>query len=64
MMREKLWAECAMTATLLDGILSNKVGTKSKWEKFYKKAAKFVDNLRTFGEAGVVLDYRKHKIKK
>ena len=64
MMREKLWAEYAMTATLLDGILSNKVGTKSKWEKFYKETPKFVDKLRTFGEVGVVLDYRKQKIKK
>ena len=64
MMGEKLWAQCAMTATLLDGILSNKVRTKSKWEKFYKKTSKFVDKLRTFGEVGDVLDYRKHKIKK
>ena len=29
--REKLWAQCAMTAKLLEGILSNKVGTKRKW---------------------------------
>ena len=40
-MREKLWAECAMTATFLDGILSNKVGAKSKRERFYKETAIF-----------------------
>ena len=63
-MREKLWAECAMTATFLDGILSNKVGAKSKWEKFYKETPRFADKLRTFGEVGVVWDYRNQKIKK
>ena len=30
-MSKKLSAEYAMTATLLDGILSNKVGQKSRW---------------------------------
>ena len=31
---------------------------------FYKETRKFVDKLRMFGEVGVVLDYRKQKIKK
>ena len=63
-MREKLWEECALTAALLDGILSNKVREISKWERFYKETPKFMDKLRTFGEVGVVLDNRKQKIKK
>ena len=62
-MREKLWAECAMTATFLDGIHSNKMGAKSKWESFYKENPIFADNLRTLGELGVVWDYRNQKIK-
>ena len=53
-MREKLWAECAMTATLLDGILSNKVGEKNKWERFYKEMTRFAEKSRTFGEVGVL----------
>ena len=52
-----------MTATLLDGIMSNKIGEKTKWERFYKEKPKFAEKLRTFGEVGVVLDYKKQKIK-
>ena len=50
-----------MTATLLNGILSNKVGEKSKWERFYKEIPRFVDELRTFREVGVVWDYKNKK---
>ena len=63
-MREKLWVECTMTATLLDGMLCNKVGKKSKWERLYKEIPRFANKLRTFGEVGVVWDYKNQKIKK
>ena len=62
-LREKLWAECAITATLLDGIMNNKIGEKTKLERFYKEKPKFAEKLRIFGEVGVVLDYKKQKIK-
>ena len=52
-MREKLWAECAITTTLLDRILSNKVGQKCRWKSFKKKHQDFADKLRTFGQVGV-----------
>ena len=61
---EKLWTECAMIATLLDGIFSNKVGDKSKWESFYKEKPRFAEKFKTFGELGVVWDYKNQKIKK
>ena len=49
-LREKLWAEYAMTAILLDGLLTNKVGEKYKWDKYYKEMPKFAENLSTFRE--------------
>ena len=52
-----------MTAALLDEILSNKGGEKSKWE-IYKEISRFAEKVRTFGEVGVMWDYRNKKIKK
>ena len=43
-LKEKIWAECAMTATLLDRIMSNKIGEKSKWRSSIKKNPSFQRN--------------------
>ena len=52
-----------MTTTLLEGILSNKVREKSKWESWNKDIPRFNDKLRTFGEVGVIWDYKNQKFK-
>jgi hypothetical protein len=50
--RNKLWAECALTATELCNITSRRdIG--SPYELFYGKKGKIENNLRIFGEVGV-----------
>ena len=34
-LKYKLWAECAKTATDLDGLLISKKGEKSSYERFF-----------------------------
>ena len=59
-MREKLWTECAQTATLLDNItvnekkLSNRgiLGHNSPYVQFYGSKPKYIKSLRQFGEIG------------
>jgi hypothetical protein len=53
-MRDKLWAECASTATLLSNVMSRKDG-KSPHEAFHGKEAGYSRNLRIFGEVGIKL---------
>ena len=61
-MRGTMWAECAATATMVENLLVNKETEKSPFEIFSKKRPKYGNNLRTFGEIGVVRNYAK-KIK-
>ena len=58
-MRGTLWAECAATATMVENLLVNKEMEKSPFQFFSKKQAKYGNNLRTFGEIGVVRNYAK-----
>ena len=52
-LRDGLWTECASTATCLDNILSIN-GESSPYELFYGHPSKIMNNLRTFGELGIV----------
>ena len=56
-MRGTLWAECVATATVVKNLLVNMETEKSPFEMFCKKQPKHGNNLRTFGEIGVVQNY-------
>ena len=53
-MRHGLWAEAANTATMLNNILVKEEGRKSPHFQVYNSEAKYVNNLRQFGELAVV----------
>jgi hypothetical protein len=53
-MRGYLWAEAAATATLVDNILTKRIGEPSAAEQFNGVLPKYARHLRTFGEIGVV----------
>ena len=57
-----LWTECAPTATSLDNILSTN-GELSPYKLFYGHPSKIMNNLRTFGELGIVKTARKTQSK-
>ena len=60
-----LWAECASTVTTLDNICVEKRNKKSPHELFYKEKPKIENNLRIFGEIGIVKSYKmKSKLQK
>ena len=61
-LKYKLWAECAKTATDLDGLLISKKGEKSSFEKFFKDQPKLTSNLHYFGEIGIVLAKKKSNL--
>lgn len=52
--RQKLWAEAAQMATDLDNICSYD-GKKSRYEKLFKYSPNFQNDMRIFGEMGIVL---------
>ena len=54
-MREKLWAECAATATKLNNMLCKREG-KSPYELFYNEKPNLGVNFKVFGEIGVKKD--------
>jgi hypothetical protein len=56
-LRHGLWAEAAATATLIENAVVTKQRNKSPHEEFYGVEPKYVRNLRTFGEVGVVLNH-------
>jgi hypothetical protein len=51
-LRQKLWAECAQTATKLCNITSRR-NIGSPYNLFYGKSSKMEKNLRIFGEVGI-----------
>ena len=53
-LRTTLWAECALTMTLLDNILLTPQTSTSSYEQFYKHTSKISQELRVFGEIGIV----------
>ena len=53
-LRNKIWAECAMTTTYLSNVLSTKSNFKSPFESLFGAKPILHDNLKIFGEVGVV----------
>ena len=60
-LRDKLWAECAKTSTLLNNILAHKKihSEKNKpphspYQVFYSKLPKYFSGLKVFGEIGIL----------
>ena len=61
--QEKLWPECAATATKLDNILVNKLSEKSAYENFYGEKSPIEKHLRIFGEVGIVTKHNNQRIR-
>ena len=57
--RTGIWAECASTATHYSNILVTRGNAASPYELLYKKKPSCINELRTFGEMGVVADRKK-----
>jgi hypothetical protein len=53
-LRDKIWAECVMNDTYLSNIISAKSSCKSPFELLYGENPILQDNLKMFGEVGVV----------
>jgi hypothetical protein len=53
-LRDKIWAECVMNVTHLLNIMSKKLRFKSPFELLYGEKPKLHNNLKMFGEVGVV----------
>jgi hypothetical protein len=53
-LRDKIWAECVMNVTYLSNIMSTKSSFKSQFEFLYGKKPILHNNLKMFGEVGVV----------
>ena len=52
--KKRLWTEAAQTVTMLDNITVKQNENQSPYEKFYNEKSKIINELRTFGEVGVV----------
>ena len=63
-LKTKLWAECVRTATILDGLLVDNAKNKSKHEIFFGRKSELISHLRSFGEIGIVFDYKGKKMRK
>jgi hypothetical protein len=53
-LRDKIWAECVMNVTHLSNIISKKLSFKSSFELLYGEKPILHNNLKMFGEVGVV----------
>jgi hypothetical protein len=53
-LRDKIWAECVMNVTHLSNIISTKSNLKSPFELLYGEKPTVHNNLKIFGEVGVV----------
>lgn len=53
-LRKTIWAECSITATLLHNIIIKNNNNKSPYELFYNQKCKILNELRVFGEMGIV----------
>ena len=54
LIRYKIIQEAAVMVTKLDGLIIDPGETKTRYERFGLKLPKFVNHMRTWGEAGVV----------
>ena len=62
-LKYKIWAECVKTATDLDGILVDSPSQKSRLERLVGRRPRFLSNLQSFGEVGIVWDSKNQKIR-
>jgi hypothetical protein len=53
-LRDKIWAECVMNVTYLSIIISTILSFKSPFEFLYGEKPMLLNNLKMFGEVGVV----------
>ena len=53
-MRDKLWTECASTATEIENIVVPNNKEKPACVEFFGEKPKFVDEISVFGETGIV----------
>ena len=53
-LRQKLWAECSRTATMLHNVITASDNIKSPYEQLYGQKCKIISELRVFGEIVVV----------
>jgi hypothetical protein len=53
-LRDKIWAECVMNVTYSFNIIPKKSNFKNPFELLYGKNPTLHDNLKIFGEVGVV----------
>jgi transposase InsO family protein len=53
-LRDKIWAECVMNVTYLSNIILKKSNLKSIFELLYGEKPTLYNNLKIFGEVGVV----------
>jgi hypothetical protein len=61
-LRDKIWAECVMNVTYLSNIISTKSSFKSPFELSYGGKPILHDNLKIFGEVGVVTTKEKYRL--
>ena len=61
--RNDLWAECGATATKIESILVDQRNEKSPYELFYNRSPGYEQNLRVFGEMGVITNHANKKIR-
>ena len=60
--RQKFWAQCARLATQLENVIVKQSQKISASKMFYGKDPNWINNMRTFGEIGIVKDDQ-HPIK-
>ena len=60
-MRQKLWAECAKTATACENLITCADHKESSYKLFYGEHPKYARHLRTFGEIAIITDNTKIK---
>eukprot|EP00980_Cylindrotheca_fusiformis_P003428 scaffold765_cov59-Cylindrotheca_fusiformis.AAC.1 len=53
-LRDKLWAECGNTATIIDGLMVSEKTKKPRYTSFFKRDSGLVKYLRRFGEIGIM----------
>lgn len=63
-LRDKLWAECAGTATKLSNVLVEKKDDECNYEKLFGSMPKYAYHLCTFGEIGMVLNRKNKKMRR
>ena len=64
-MRDALWAECGATATKLDNVCATDAEKDCPWQAFHKtkEMPKWMRDLKTFGEIGIVTNHKDKKIR-